>query len=143
MDGSRAGLNGSMTVEASFLVPIILLLLAGSILAAFYFHDKIVIAGAAYETAVVGSTRMREPDGVDEGLLQAMFRERLGRKCILFRGCHAEIWMEDQMVSVYARALRGRFRVSVRACAAVTEPEKRIRDIRRIKRLTDGMKKSR
>lgn len=49
----QRALKGSMTVEMSFLMPIILLLLMNSILAAFYFHDKNILAGAAYETAVI------------------------------------------------------------------------------------------
>ena len=44
----QRALKGSMTVEMSFLMPIILLLLMNSILAAFYFHDKNILAGAAY-----------------------------------------------------------------------------------------------
>ena len=36
-------LKGSMTVEMSFLMPIILLLIMSSILASFYFHDKNII----------------------------------------------------------------------------------------------------
>ena len=33
-------MKGSMTVEMSFLMPMILMLIMSSILAAFYFHDK-------------------------------------------------------------------------------------------------------
>ena len=45
------------TVEMSFLTPIIMLLVMSSIYAFFYYHDKNIIAGAAYETAVVGAIR--------------------------------------------------------------------------------------
>ena len=48
------------TVEMSFLTPIIMLLVMSSIYAFFYYHDKNIIAGAAYETAVVGSNKARE-----------------------------------------------------------------------------------
>lgn len=48
------------TVEMSFLMPIIMLLVMSSIYAFFYYHDKNIIAGAAYETAVVGSNKARE-----------------------------------------------------------------------------------
>ena len=68
--------NGSMTVEMSLLMPIILFLILSCILAVFYFHDKNIIAAAAYETSVVGSTKMREAEGVDEGELTALFAER-------------------------------------------------------------------
>ena len=53
-------LKGSMTVEMSFLMPMIMFLIMGCILTVFYYHDKNVLSGAAYETAVAGSTRMRE-----------------------------------------------------------------------------------
>ena len=59
-------LNGSMTIEMSFLMPIILFLIMNCILVVFYYHDKNVLAGAAYETAVVGSTKAREKEGVKE-----------------------------------------------------------------------------
>ena len=37
----RRKLSGSMTVEMSFLMPMILFLIMGCILAVFYYHDKI------------------------------------------------------------------------------------------------------
>lgn len=49
--------NGSFTIEASFVVPIILMVFMASVYIIFYFHDKNILSGAAYETAVVGSER--------------------------------------------------------------------------------------
>ena len=40
-----------------------MLLVMSSIYAFFYYHDKNIIAGAAYETAVVGSNKAREKAG--------------------------------------------------------------------------------
>ena len=45
-------LKGSFTVEMAFLMPMILFLIMGCIRISFYYHDKNIIAGAAYETAV-------------------------------------------------------------------------------------------
>ena len=59
--------QASMTVEMSFLMPMILFLIMGCILAVFYYHDKNILSGAAYETAVVGSTKAREKEGIKEG----------------------------------------------------------------------------
>ena len=53
-------LKGSFTVEMAFLIPMILFLIMGCIRISFYYHDKNIIAGAAYETAVTGSTKVRE-----------------------------------------------------------------------------------
>lgn len=140
MVNKHRGLKGSMTVEMSFLMPIILLLIMSSILAAFYFHDKNILAGAAYETAVVGSTKMREKDGITEGELEAFFLERLGGKCILLTGSSADVSVGKKEICVEAAAHRGKFGVSVMKKAAVTEPEDYIRNSRRVEEILDGAK---
>lgn len=132
------GLKGSMTVEMSFLMPIILMLIMNSILAAFYFHDKNILAGAAYETVVVGSTQMRKKDKTTAGELEALFRERAGRKCILFPGSSVSVNIGKTEIGVQILAHKGRLGLSVAKKAAVTEPENYIRDIRRIKEIADG-----
>ena len=76
----RYELQGSITVEMSFLVPMILFLIMSCILAVFYYHDKNILSGAAYETAVVGSVKAREKDGVKEGELESLFHQRTGNK---------------------------------------------------------------
>ena len=70
-------LQGSMTVEMSFLMPMIMFLIMGCILAVFYYHDKNILSGAAYETAVVGSTKARAKDGIKEGELEMLFYQRV------------------------------------------------------------------
>lgn len=134
----RKMLNGSMTVEMSFLMPMILLLIMGCILTVFYFHDKNILAAAAYETAVTGSTKAREPNGADVGELQALYAERVKGKCILFPGSSASIQAGQKEIEVQAAAAKGWFKISVLKRAAVTEPEKYIRDKRRIKEIIDG-----
>lgn len=136
----QRALKGSMTVEMSFLMPIILLLLMNSILAAFYFHDKNILAGAAYETAVIGSTKIRKKDKVTAGELETLFQERVDRKCILFAGSSVTVSIEKAEICIKASACKGRFGLSVVKKAAVTEPENHIRDIRRVKEIADGAK---
>ncbi len=131
-------LRGSMTVEMSFLMPILLMLIMSCIFATFYFHDKNILAGAAYETAVVGSTKMREKDKIADSELKELFRERVGRKCILFAGSSAEIAIGKKDICVTASARKGRFAVSVMKKAAVTEPEEYIRNLRRLKEIGKG-----
>ena len=82
-----------------------MLLVMSSIYAFFYYHDKNIIAGAAYETAVVGSNKAREkPDEV----------------CVRAQGA----WRK--------------MKVSVEKRAAITEPEKNLRDIKKIKEFVNG-----
>ena len=127
-------LNGSMTVEMSFIMPVILLLVMQCITAAFYFRDKNIISGAAYETAVVGSTKAHEEGGAEEGELQELFQERVAGKCILFPGADAGISLSETAVVVTASASVRGMGLSVIKKARVTEPEKYIRDMRRIGR---------
>ncbi len=126
--------SGSFTVEMAFLMPMILFLIMGCILAAFYYHDKNIISAAAYETAVVGSTKAREKDGISEGTLNQLFEERIGQKCILFTNARATCTVTEERIRVEAFARKKRMSLSVKSEAAITKPEKHIRDIRRIKK---------
>lgn len=125
--------NGSITVEMSFLMPMILFLILSCILAVFYYHDKNIISGAAYETAVVGSTKAREREGVTSEELQELFEQRLQGKCILFPGVRAKIGVGEKEIKVEGRASWNRIQMSTVKYASVTEPETYIRDIRRWK----------
>ena len=118
--------NGSMTVEMSLLMPIILFLILNCILTVFY------------ETSVVGSTKMREAEGVDEGELTALFAERIEGKCILFAGSSVNISVGEKQILVEATAEKGKFRVSVRKRASVTEPEAYIRKKRKLREVING-----
>ena len=127
-------LKGSFTVEMAFLIPMILFLIMGCIRISFYYHDKNIIAGAAYETAVTGSTKVREKDRISESELNALFKERVGRKCILFSRIRVQSSVGKDEIKVQAATRRKKMAISVESRAAVTEPEKYIRDIRRIKK---------
>lgn len=119
-------------MEAACLMPLVGLLLVSTVLLLFYFHDKNIIASCAYETAVIGSTKAREKEGVDAFLLNQAFQQRIQGKCIFFTGARADIQVEDETITVSAYASRKYFSLRVVQRAAVTEPEDHIRRIRRI-----------
>ena len=127
----KKGLEASFTVEMSAVAPLCLLLVAACILVFFYFHDKNILSGPAYETATTGSIKAREKDGVEPGELEALFAQRTGGKCILFAGAGAEVSVTEEEVTVNVTASGGGMRLSLCRKAAVTEPEKKIRNIRR------------
>ena len=101
------------TVEMSFLMPIIMLLVMSSIYAFFYYHDKNIIAGAAYETAVVGSNKAREKtgsqtgtgdkSGTDAAELETLFQSRVNGKCILLSTIQGQVTVEGDEVCVRAQ----------------------------------------
>ena len=136
------------TVEMSFLTPIIMLLVMSSIYAFFYYHDKNIIAGAAYETAVVGSNKAREkPDsqtesgdrsGTDVAELETLFQSRVNGKCILLSTIQGQVMVEGDEVCVRAQGTWRKMKVSVEKRAAITEPEKKLRDIKKIKEFVNG-----
>ena len=125
-------LKGSMTIEMSVLLPVILLMSMGLILSVFYFHDKNILNGAASETAAVGSTHLRGEEKITEEELVDFCRERIKGKCIFLvsHKISAAIGKEEVVIKI-ASAKKG-FTVSVVKKAVITEPEKKIRDIRRL-----------
>lgn len=127
-----------MTVEMSFLMPMILFLIMECILAVFYYHDKNILAGAAYETAVAGSTKARVKDGVKEGELEALFYQRAGNKCILLARPQVTVTVEENEIKVSVTASRKYMKVSVVKRAAITKPEEHIRNLRRLEHLSRG-----
>lgn len=124
--------QGSLTVEAAYLMPVIGMILAVGILALFYFHDKNIISSCAYETAVVGSTKAREKDGVSPDILIRAFQERIHGKCILFPDAAVEVQVKENLILVHAYSRRKGMTVSAEHRMKVTDPEKYIRDLRRI-----------
>lgn len=45
-------LNGSFTVEAAFVIPIVLFIMTGLIYLGFYIHDRILLGLCAYQTGM-------------------------------------------------------------------------------------------
>ncbi|MGN1267349.1 MAG: TadE family protein, partial [Dorea sp.] len=104
---------GSMTIEMSFIMPMILGILMLSIWSGFYYHDKNILAGAAYETAVVGSTKMRQKEAPDVSELTTMCQERIGRKCIFFGKVTPKVLIDDEEICVQVTARKGKFRLKI------------------------------
>lgn len=125
--------RGSITIEMAYIMPLIFMVFFFSIMGIFYYHDKNIIAGCAYETAVIGSTKAREKEGVTEQLLKTVFEERSRGKCILFSGIQTDITIGDKEIIMKATARRKGMGVSVIQRASITEPETYIRDLKRIK----------
>ena len=136
-DNGKDKLKAVMTIEMSFLVPIIIFLFMGLVLSTFYYHDKNIINGAAYETAVTGSIKMRQKEETSEAELIEFCRDRKRGKCFFLVSHHVDVSIDEEVVVVEISAWKGMFLLSVMIKAAITTPEKRIRNIRRLD-ITDG-----
>ena len=131
----RNRLKGSFTIEASVIVPVILMMFIVVVYTIFYYHDKSILGGAAYETAVVGTDRI----GYGEEELETYFRKRIRGKLIFFSGVQQSISVEEEKISVECTAVRKGMRVCAKASARRTEPEKYIRNIRKAQKLGERL----
>ena len=120
--------KGNFTVEAAILASALLFIVYGIIMALFYYHDKNILTGTTYETAVIAGRKQKRESPFSEEEVKQLWRERISGKMILFRiRCHKEY------VSILAQASRKKLRITASAKAALTEPEDRIRSIRKQK----------
>lgn len=124
---------GSTVVEMVYLMPVVLLTWMLIIFALFYYHDKNILAGAAYETAVVGSELMHEEKEPPVEKIESYFRNRINNKMLFFRDADIEVVTDEEEMIVRARASAKGLVVGVEKKAAVTVPEKKIRKIRKLK----------
>lgn len=127
--------RGNLTIEAAVILPLVMLIFSGILTTLFYYHDKNIITGAAYEVLTIGSME-DEPEKEEIG---KQFQERLNRKLILFSRIYVDIWIEDQEIVMHCRAEKGRFQLKVQVSMSRTEPEKYIRNIRKIHRIENQM----
>lgn len=118
--------RASTIVEMAYLMPVVLMVWMLVIFALFYYHDKNILSGAAYETAVVGSELAHEEE-VQEGRVIQYFQGRIKGKMLFFRGAYVEVQSSDDRIQIKASASAKGLRVSVERSAAVTEPEEEIR----------------
>lgn len=121
------GFSGVITVEMSYLIPIILVLFLTVIYTTFYYHDKNILIGAAGETAAVGAQMERKPDEKGQTDLAGFYQERIQGKLILFSGAEASVSTEKKWVEVSTYADWGKMRLHVVQRAALQKPEAAIR----------------
>lgn len=121
------GFRGVITVEMSYLIPVILLIFLLVIYTVFYYHDKNILIGAAGETAVVGVQMERRPDKKGQTDLVEFFQERIRGKLVFFSGIQVSVDISKKWVEVDAYAKRGKMCIHIFQKAVVTEPEKAIR----------------
>ena len=124
--------KGSFTIETALLLPIIALVFIASVWGGFYYHDKNILSSCTYEIAVVGSTKVREDNVVNEAMLSEALSEQIDKKCILFSGVEVSVHIGEEKVDVEAIGKRGKMKVRVQHSAAVTKPEAYVRKIRKL-----------
>lgn len=126
--------RGSMTIEASYLLPLVLVVFCVTITLLFYYHDKIVLMGTVHETAAYGAGTKEA--GEDE--LRSYAKARVNGRLLLFATMEPEITIEKEQVQVVCTARKKQVAVRVTCTVSRTEPEDYIRSIRKLKKLGEG-----
>lgn len=116
-------LKGNFTIEASVLVPLILAVIVMSVTVLFYYHDRTLLAGAAYETAVCGAGRTKQT----EKDLEKKYKKLIERKLLWFSDVTVSVTKKDDEVLVLSNASHKGFRTTVQFRAPVTHPEQWLR----------------
>jgi len=116
-------MQASVTVEAAFLVPFILMIISVTITLLFYCHDKIIIHATLHETAVVMSN---EEDSTDI-MIENYFREQIGGRLLLFSSARVEIENGKEDLSVECVAVHNGMRIRAETRMKRTYPEKWVR----------------
>ncbi len=126
-----------ITVEMSFLFPIILGILSLLFYTIFYYHDKNILIGTAAETAVIGAQLERKPDQRGEVDLAEVYRQRIQGKLILFPEAMPVCEITNTKVTVTAKAVWKKMELEVEQSAPLLHPERIIRDKKIINGITE------
>lgn len=132
-------MRGIITIEASYIMPLILMVIIMILNMVFYFHDKNIVRGAAWETAVIMAQQNKFGD--QSLTAEDCFKERLGSKLVLFDSAGVEMKTEEKSIIITAKAHHGYLNISAETKASVTFPEDYIRNIRKADQIIQEIKK--
>ena len=130
-------IKGSFTIEAAVIVPIILFIFGILLHILFYWHDKIILTSTAHETAAVGNSQKE----LSELELEYYFFSRMEEKLLLFDRVECIAYIEDDRVRVVYDGSKGTMVAKGECSISRTEPEDYIRDIRKLRKIGEGIVK--
>ena len=122
----REDVKGSATVEMSYIMPLLLLLFLFITYTVFYYHDKLILNGAAAETAVLGAQLERKKEAADFDL-EEIFEERIKGKLIYMTDVDVSVQRDEDEITVSAAAQKSVMRLNICQKAAIVKPEEKIR----------------
>lgn len=73
-------MKASLMVETAYIMPVIFLSFLIGVYMLFYFHDKNILLGAGYETAVVGSEKVKWSEENIEKKMETFFGKEYGER---------------------------------------------------------------
>lgn len=128
-------LQGSFTIEAVYVIPLVLFVFSITLYALFYYHDKNILLGTAHETAAYGASL----EEADKSMLEDYFSSRIKGKLLLFTKLEKEVVEKDDKVTVTCNARKSAMSLHVECTVDKTDPEDYIRDVRKIIKIGEGI----
>lgn len=129
--------RGSFTIEAAIIVPLILFIFGILLHILFYWHDKNILMSTAHETAALGSSRSE----MGELELEYYFFDRMEGKLLLFDRVECMVHVEEDKVTVAWDGSKKDMVTKGEYSIGRTEPEDYIREVRKLKKLGEGIVK--
>lgn len=127
----RRSFCASFTIEAAIIVPMILSVFVVIITLLFYFHDKNVITVISHETVVMGCGK----EEIADVELERYFQKRIGRKLLLFSTAVPQAKVEEDKIIITCSARKKALRLRTKMSMNRTEPQRYIRNLRRLKKI--------
>lgn len=124
----KKDVKGSITIEAAVIVPIIMGVFIVITWILFYYHDKNVIAAVSHETVVM----MSKKDEIEAEQVESYFQNGIRGKLLMFVWVDTDIQMDSAEIHIVSTSRKNGMRLCVEMKMKRTEPEKYIRNIRRI-----------
>lgn len=121
-------MTGITSIQMAYIMPAFFFLFILIIHTVFYFHDKIILNGTACETAVLGAQVERKQDEKGKINLEQFFKERTGKKLILFSEYTVSIDKTNKEITVKAEAKKNKMKLKIEQRARIMKTEKRLRN---------------
>ena len=123
--------KGSLTIEATVIIPLAIFVIGILLYSLFYYHDKIVLHAAASETAIYGSY-VQEPK---EDELKEHMDSRIWGRLLLFSEIEHQIEITKEKIEIISHTQKGPMSLKICSMVKRTQPEQYIRGIRKIKKI--------
>lgn len=120
--------RGSFTIEASVIVPLILMIFSLVVTMLFYYHDKNVVSAVVHETLVMGCSR----EEITEEEIEKYFQTRIGKKLLLFQTVRPIAEIENEEITIVCTAKKKGMSLYIDMIMEKTDPEKYIWNLQRI-----------
>lgn len=131
-------MKGSMTIEISYIMPVVFLVFVMTVLCTFYFHDKCILHGIAYEAGIIGSQNHKSSESISTEELATTMIENNKNKFVLFDSFDMNITENNEWLIVEVWAKTDRFSISTSRSIPLVNHEKTVRNINKIGSIING-----